>query len=129
MISEEDKHNYNKLITIIKDKVVTREAINVGKSKPTELVQRVKQKTVVGLSTNDHACFYTVFGIRPPPSSEQDPFETNTNYCHYDEAHNDYLYQEAWVDFIVKILESKKITRSKVRELGRKGIKLDIQDY
>lgn len=128
-LSDEDKENYDKLTALIKDKVVIREGINIGKFKPMEVVEKVKQQTKNGFSTNDHACFYTVFRIRPPRSSEEDPFETNTKYCHYDEVHDDYVYQEAWVDFIVKMLESGKMTRLKVRELRKKGAKLNIKEY
>jgi hypothetical protein len=32
-----------------------------------------------------------------------DPFRSNTKYCHYDEAHNDYLFKEEWSNFIMAL--------------------------
>jgi hypothetical protein len=35
----------------------------------------------------------------------------NTKYCHYDEAHNDYLYQDCWVDFLVGNLTTGQLKK------------------
>jgi len=128
-LSTEDRENYDKLLGLIKDKVAKKEAVNVGKLRPTDVANKVKQRIKDKFSPNDHANFYTVFNIRPEPSSGGDPFETNTKYCHYDELHNDYVYKEEWAEFISTILESQKISKSKIRELRKKDQKLDITEF
>jgi hypothetical protein len=54
-----------------------------------------------------------VFSIRPTSedNNDLDPFETNAKYCHYDEAHNDYLFQESWSLFILNNLTLGRINR------------------
>jgi len=42
---------------------------------------------------------------------DQDPFETNTKYCHYDEAHKDYLFQQCWIDFLIANVSVGKLTK------------------
>jgi len=50
------------------------------------------------------------------------PAKTNTQYCHYDEAHKDYVYTDAWKKFLVQ--EMKKPSQyQKVIEASKKGSK------
>jgi len=99
-LSEEDNVDYNKLLAIIKDKTVIKEGVNSGKLKAGNIVHAIKED-MHDFSHYDHQCLYTIFSIRPTGAAkEDDPFNTNTEYCHYDEAHDDYLYQEQWLEFI-----------------------------
>jgi len=45
------------------------------------------------------------YGIRPKTGAT-DPMKTDTQYCHYDEAHRDYVYTDAWKRFLIQ--EMKK---------------------
>lgn len=56
-------------------------------------------------------------------------FNTNSKYCIYDETHDDYLYTEKWIDFIMNILEKEKLTLNQIKEIYNKGEKLDINEY
>ena len=113
-ISNEDKENYNKITTIIKDKVISKEVINPGKLKPGEVLNLVNSKTYFKINHFDHKCLFYIFSIRPSKEDVKlDPFETNTKYCHYDEVHNDYVYQEDWVNFLINIINNKLIDRIK----------------
>lgn len=49
-----------------------------------------------------------MFGVRPD-KDDQDPFDTNPEYCHYDELHDDYVYYDAWVDKLVQVLTCGKL--------------------
>ena len=128
-LDEEDKAKYDQLAVIVKDKSVKIEAANVGRLKPSKVVESVN-KMLVGdsISRNDHSALWRLFSIRPE-SDADDPFDTNIEFCHYDEAHNDYLYQEAWVEFIAQLMQSNRLTNQQIRDKARFGEKLKIEDY
>ena len=112
-LSEDDRKKYDKLTTIVKDRVIKAEAINPGKLKPGKLIVEVNKKSPIKIKHADHKPILAIFSVRPYKEfgNDTDPFETNTKYCHYDEAHNDYLYQETWVDFLISNLTSGNLTK------------------
>ncbi|MDA2933131.1 DUF3644 domain-containing protein [Acidobacteria bacterium AH-259-D05] len=128
-LNEEDKKAYEEITTIIKDKKIKIEAANVGKLKPGEVVSRVKEAIPdSGFSMHTHTCLHRLFEIRPP-SNSVDPFDTNTTYCHYDEAHNDYVYQESWPELIIQLLQSERVTVQEIHAASREGGKLNIEEF
>lgn len=128
-LSEEDKEAYQKITAIVKDKKIKVEAINVGKLKPSEVVKRIKAALPgIQFTIHTHTCLYKIFGIRPNYGVE-DPFDTDTRFCHYDEAHNDYLYKENWVEFIINLLQSKRLTIDDIKLICKNNQKLAIDDY
>lgn len=128
-LSEEDVENYKKLDVIIKDKIVKKEAVNIDRIKPGVVLERIEERTGIKLSHYDHMCFYYVFSVRPISNENLDPFETNTKYCHYDELHDDYVYQETWVDFLVKIISERKVSISSMRNDYKAQEKIIISNY
>jgi len=111
-ISESDRENYNKISAIIKDKVIKKEAINPGKRKPSDVIAKINNETELEINHYDHKCLYCCFKIRPASANDiEDPFDTNANYCHYDEVHNDYVYQDAWAELIIKGINEGTLTR------------------
>lgn len=128
-LDEEDKKKFEQLSVIVKDKAVRIEAANVGRNKPSNVVEKVNACLSGCLITrNDHSALWRLFRIRPE-SDADDPFETNTEFCHYDEVHNDYLYQESWVEFIVHLMQSKRLSNKEIRDKARFGEVLAIDDY
>lgn len=130
-LSEDDKKKYDKLITIVKDKVVRTEAINAGKLKPGKVITAVNKKSPTKINHADHKHILAVLKIRPYKEfgEEQDPFDTNSKYCHYDEAHNDYLYQECWVDFLVGNLTSGQLKKKIWKQNFDDRKTLDITNF
>ena len=129
-LSEEDKKNYEKVTAIIKNKTVKIEAVNPGKLKAGDVLKKVLEKTSIKkFSHYDHKCLYYLFSIRPIKEENKDPFETNTKYCHYDEAHNDYVYQNLWAEFLIKIINEERITREQWRKRFKNRQKLNIPEY
>ncbi|MEP3349292.1 MAG: DUF3644 domain-containing protein [Marinomonas sp.] len=128
-LSDEDKAAYEQLTVIIKDKTVKIEAANVGRLKPSEVVKKVNEvinKTAITQSL--HVILYKLFKIRPP-NGASDPFETNAEFCLYDEPHNDYVYQESWVSFLVHFLQTTELDAKGLREKERAGESLNIDQY
>lgn len=130
-LSEADKKNYEKVTALIKDKVIKTEVINPGKLKPGRVLQEVNKRLSVKINHRDHKCILAIFGIRPYNEFEKnhDPFETNAKYCHYDEAHDDYLYQNTWIEFLVHNLSGGKLTREIWRQKFSAKEQLDIKSY
>ncbi len=128
-LSSEDKAAYDQVAVIIKDKKVKIEAANVKRLKPGEVVQKVNA-SLAGkpLTPNLHVVLYKLFQIRPPNGAD-DPFETVAQFCLYDETHNDYVYQDAWVDFLVNFFQTSGLTPADLRKQARDGEKLNVDDY
>ena len=128
-LSEEDKAAYEKITVIVKDKKVKVEGANVRRLKPSEVVAQVNDKfKTFALTTNLHAVLYKLFRIRPENGAEE-PFETNTKYCLYDEPHGDYVYQPEWVDFLVNYFQSSGLGPQEIRELLKDGKHQKVEDF
>jgi len=130
-ISEEDRKKYDKLTTIVKDRVIKTEAINPSKVKPGKVVDEVKEKCRITFSHADHKYILAIFSIRPYKEFEpdQDPFETNTKYCHYDESHIDYLYQECCIEFLISNIQTNKLNKGLWKKAFDYRRLLDIKKY
>jgi hypothetical protein len=132
-LTDDEKAEYDRLVALVKDKRVVHEAANVGRLKPSEVTRQVKAARTGDFNQHDHTCFWTVFRIRPRNADIEaggtDPFETNTSYCHYDEPHNDFVYTQAWVDFIVRVLDEDLLSLTTVRDYYKEEADLDIQKY
>ena len=125
---ELDPDTLQHIRTIIKDKRVVIEARNVGKLRAGKVVEKVKEQTRLNFNQYDHKCLYIIFDVRPPGNAPN-PDETNTEYCHYDQVHKDYIYQDSWVDFIVKLFEVHRLTKEEIRIAYKAGEKWDIDKY
>lgn len=128
-LSEKDKKNYQKITTIIKDKVVKIDVVSAEKLLPSAVLDLVKTKTNKSLSHYDHMCLYYIFNIRPIKEEGKDPINTSTEYCLYDEAHKDYLYDNRWAKFLSQLITNNKLTKKEWKKYYRRREKLDISDY
>lgn len=126
---EDNIEEYNQLTAIVKDKVVKKEVRNVGKLKPKDIVDKLKEAGFSEMSYHINTCLCYIFSIKPSKEENKDPYDTNTNYCHYDEAHEDYVYKEEWVQFIKILFDNKKLTEDDIKKLYRDKEKLDIRDF
>ena len=113
-LSEEDRANYQRISTIIKDKIVVQRVSNANLLKPSAVIRSVEDKTGVKLSQSDHTLLWKSFRVRPTASSEA-KFDTISIFCIYDEPHNDYLYTDAWVTFIAGLFEKHGFTKENIR--------------
>lgn len=128
-LSEEDKAAYEKLNVIIKDKTVKIEAANVGRLKPSEVIKKVNVALKgINITQNLHVTLYKLFKIRPA-NGANDPFDTCAEFCLYDEPHNDYVYQEAWVSFLIHFLQTSGFEAQDLRKKERAGESLNVADY
>ncbi len=128
-LSLEDRAAYEQIAVIIKDKRVAISAANVRRLKPSKVIEQVNEKLGRNaLTQNLHVTLYELFGIRPP-NGANDPFETNAEFCLFDETHNDYVYQDSWVDFLTHFFQVSGFTPEELRKKERAGEPLDVEEY
>jgi hypothetical protein len=128
-LDEEDKELYKQIAVIIKDKKVKIEGANINRLKVTQVVKSVNKKLDnKKITTSTHTSLWKIFGVRPAYGAD-DPFDTNTEYCLYDEPHNDYVYLETWVDFIIQLFEMNILSIDEIRTKTKLGEKLQIKEY
>ena len=125
-LSEEDREAYERLNVIIKDKTVKIEGANVRRFRSSDVVRTVNENQQTHrLTQNLHVVLYKLFRIRPPNGAE-DPFETQAKYCLYDETHDDYVYQEAWVEFLTNFFLTTEYSPEVLRKMERDNKELSI---
>ncbi len=126
-LSEADRASFDRVTAITKDKVLKKEAINPGKRKPSDVIQKVNSEIEFEINHLDHMCLYCCFQIRPASNNNiDDPFDTNIKYCHYDEVHDDYVYQDAWAELIIKGINDNQLTKEGWRIKFKNKDNLDI---
>ena len=127
-LSEKDRMDYDKVHAIIKDKTVIKEGINPGKLKAGKIIAAVKNISPK-FSQYDHTCLYKIYSIRPVGDEKKnDPYNTNTNYCHYDEAHDDYVFQESWKDLIINGIKNGSLIREQWKDYYKNEKKLNVSE-
>lgn len=92
-----------KCMAFIKEKQIP--VANLGRFKPGEVVAKVSEKLGEWFTMHVHTCAWKYYQIRPP-SSDEHPERTRSEFCMYDELHGDYGYTEAWVKFLIRKLEN-----------------------
>jgi len=127
-LNDDDKAAYEQVAVIIKDKTVKIEGANVKRLKPSEVVNKVNEALVDDTITqNLHVALYKIFSIRPQNGSDE-PFDTNSEFCLYDETHSDYVYQDAWVDFVIHFMQTTQLTKAEMRTLAKNNEKLNVEE-
>lgn len=109
-LNEEQKKNVSRVAALIKERYVP--VANKGTLKPGVVVSLVQkrlgnQKVIRGMKKIDkftqdtHTRCWKKYSVRPEKNSKN-PEKTNSKYCIYDEPNKNYLFTEAWVDFLVE---------------------------
>lgn len=125
-LSEEDKENYQKVTTIIKDKIIKQPVSNINMLKPIGVRTAVEEKTGVVISQSNHTDLWKAFGVRPSNGAES-KFDTNVKYCIYDEPHDDYLYTNEWVGFLVLLVSEYGFNKENIHSKCKGP--LNVDDY
>lgn len=117
-LSDEERNNLKRVVTLIKYKKQETEISNKDLLKPSVIVEKVQ----IGLGNpkveksgklrnkfvmDTHTRCWKKYKIRPDCKSST-PESTNKDFCVYDEAHEDYLYKPAWADFLIRKLKNNE---------------------
>lgn len=89
-------------ITLIKEKRV--QVANQGRFKPKDVCSVVSKQIDKKFSISNHTQAWKFYEVR---KKGQQPDGCNTVYCQYDEPHQDYIYTQAWVDFLIDKLSDE----------------------
>ena len=120
----EEKEEVQKLTTIIKDKIVKVEGVNIGRHRPSRVVELLKESGIDDFNMRHHTFLWKHFKVRPEKHAIE-PFNTNTMYCYYNEAYGDYLYTDEWVEFIKNAISSGKLDLNNLNYIKA----YDFKDY
>ena len=83
--------------------------------KPQKAAEKIAQRSQRDFSVNNHANAWKIYEARPDSNSDNKCL-TKKEYCIYHEAHHDYTYSEAWIDFIVsEIGDEQKYQKIRTR--------------
>lgn len=93
----EDFESVKRDIALIKEKRIP--VANQGKFKPRMVCDVLSEKMGTKISTNLHAKAWKYYKVRKQGTQADG---CDTRYCQYDEAHRDYVYTQAWIDFLLK---------------------------
>lgn len=102
----EQMKKYDRVVALIKPAVT--QVANQGRLKPGDVCRAVEPvvQEVCGPEAKfsascHHAAACQFYKIRPPKGAA-DPTKTDIQYCHYDEAHKDYVFTDAWKKFLIQ---------------------------
>ena len=99
--SPDELERLEKLNVLIKDKHVP--IANLGLLKPGEVVGAVAPRIPFQMNIGTHTQAWRHYRVRPP-SYDSHPELTRSEYCVWDQTHEDYVYTKAWVEKLVREL-------------------------
>lgn len=108
----EEMEELRQVTALIREKKVP--VASKGLLKPTAVIERVKECLPFKFNMSTHTQCWKHYKVRPPRGSEN-PENTKSDFCVYDELASDYGYTEAWIKFLCKNLadavEYETVTR------------------
>lgn len=119
----DDPDQANGLARLVLVRPTVTQVINPGRLRPLGICQSVEPivQTVAGQECKFNASYHHVracffYQIRPR-KGVGDPRKTDVKYCQYDEPHKDYVYTEAWKQFLIEEMKKpgqyEKVMRSR----------------
>ena len=93
----EEMEDLRSVTALIKNRHVP--VASSGLMKPGEVVRRLKERIPFKVTMHTHTRAWKVYGVRPTTGAE-DPRDTQSQYCLYDDLSGSYGYTIAWVDHL-----------------------------
>ena len=93
----EEMEDLRKVAALIKDRHVP--VASSGLMKPGEVVRKLAKGLPFRVTMHTHTQAWRVYGVRPATGAE-DPRDTRSQYCLYDDLSGSYGYTQAWVDYL-----------------------------
>ncbi len=108
------KEEYEKITAVIKDKKIIKEAVNAKRYKPSKIIailrRYFKLDDKIKFNASYHHTQLTKY-YKIKPLNDEDPFDTNTKYCLYDDTHKDYVYTKEWIEFLKNVLSPNPLEK------------------
>lgn len=108
-LTDEVRAGLRDAITLVKTKTV--EAANAGNLRPGAVVKIIQDAVDPRFRQHEHQLAWKFFGVRP---REPKADGCDTRFCHFDVAHGDFVYTQAWVEKL-KTAVADKDTYTKIR--------------
>lgn len=104
---------------------------NLDKYSSGQVIKKVNNEVSIDFNQYDHSCLYYLFSVHPYGYEKKniELYETNNNYCLYDEPHKDYVFYMSWIEFIIQLINSNKLAKNEWRSYFKKKVKLNIEEY
>lgn len=90
-------------IALVKEKKI--QVANQGKYKPGDVKKLVEPKIGKKFTIYNHTQAWKMYNVR---KSGETPNGCKTEYCQFDDVHKDYIYTQAWVDFLINKLSDEE---------------------
>ena len=108
----EQVEKYGKMTALVKEKHIP--VANLDKFKPSNVAEQVWK--TLGLSREEfnvshHTKCWRYYNVRPSKGSSN-PAQCKTEFCQYDELHEDYAYTKKWVEFLIAELQDNEKYRT-----------------
>lgn len=103
--SPDELDRLDKLNVLIREKKIP--IANLDLHRPSQVIDTVNRDSKYRLTINSHADLWKHFNVRPENGAPE-PAVCRTDYCVFDEAHNDYLYTNAWIQRCKDVCDSKE---------------------
>lgn len=116
-LTEQEKNNVDRVVTLIKEKHIMHSVSNTDKMKPSTVVEKVQEalgnpkimrgnKRVDRFNIDTHTRCWKKYKVRPENGSEH-PEHTNADYCTYDSMNKNYGFTQTWVDFLIEKMSNE----------------------
>lgn len=92
-----------KLNVLIKEKHIP--IANIDMFRPSQVVEQLQDGVPYAVTMHTHTCAWRHYGVRPASNSLH-PERTRSEYCVFDNVHQDYVYTKAWIGMLAKELST-----------------------
>lgn len=92
-----------KLVAMIRDRTVP--VANQGEFRPSSVAREVSNRINRRFRVHHHTQAWKKYGVRGIGKSAAG---CKLEYCQFDEVHEDYVYTQEWIDFLVKKLSDQE---------------------
>ena len=92
----DDMKALERQVTLIRERQVP--VANAGKYKPGIVAEKVAERLGLEFSIHHHTCAWKYYKVR---ASGIDPEQCKVRFCQFDAVHNDYIYTDDWINFLV----------------------------
>jgi hypothetical protein len=93
-MTDEQRRARDVVQTIVRTKQVPVQ--NKGRHRPGAVASQVQNALGVRFTISAHTAAWKHYRVRPETGAAR-PENSDTRYCVYDEAHNDYVFTDAWI--------------------------------
>ena len=98
----DDREALQRQVALIRERQVP--VANHGMHKPSSVARQVAERIDRAFSVYNHTQAWKVYGVR---TSGIEPDQCNAEYCQFDSVHEDYIYTDSWIEFLVRQLSAE----------------------